>query len=237
MPPAEKNIVVLISARQEWQAVLDRLRPPICRRTPFGEWFEASILSHEVVFVQGGWGKVSAAAATQFAIDFWKPGLIVNLGTCGGIDGQIEKGTIVLAEKTVIYDIYEKMGDAVNAIRAYTTEIDLGWLQGKTPVPVKRGVIVSADRDLDAVDLPGLVAKYATSVGDWESGAIAYTTSRNGVDCLILRGVSDVVGEEGSHAYGNLDHFIEEATLIMRRLLASLPGWLDIWVNAKQKSP
>ncbi len=232
MPPSEKKIVIIISARQEWRAVRDVLKPPACGRSPYGEWFEVDMHGQLVVFVQGGWGKVNAAASAQYAMDTWQPALLVNLGTCGGLAGKIEKGTIVLAEKTIIYDIYEKMGDAEAAIRIYTSEIDLAWLRGSEPSPVKRGVIVSADRDLDGLELVDLAVKYNALAGDWESGAIAYVARRNGVACLILRGVSDLVGEKGSPAYGNLDLFTKEATLIMQQLLAVLPVWLEAWVKS-----
>lgn len=227
--------MVIISARQEWQAVIDRLRPTTLCRTPFGEWFEAHMRGHRPVFLQGGWGKVNAAASAQFAIDTWKPDLLVNLGTCGGFAGKIEKGAIILAERTVIYDIYEKMSDPENAIRYYSTDIDLDWMQGREALPVQRGVLVSGDRDLHPAELPELFEKYGAAAGDWESGAIAYTARRNGVPCLILRAVSDLVGEQGSPAYGNIDHFIQEAGEIMKRLLDSLPDWLDIWAGSSSK--
>ena len=36
---------------------------------------------------------------------------------------------------------------------------------------------------------------------DWESGAIAWVAARNQTRCLILRGVTDLVGEAGDEAY------------------------------------
>ncbi|RPI83169.1 MAG: hypothetical protein EHM41_16570 [Chloroflexi bacterium] len=45
-------------------------------------------------------GKISAAASTQYIIDRWNPDLLINLGTCGGFEGCIERGAVVLVEKT-----------------------------------------------------------------------------------------------------------------------------------------
>jgi hypothetical protein len=47
------------------------------------------------------------------------------------------------------------------------------------------------------------------------------------VPVLILRGVSDVVGPEGSETYGNLPAFEEGARLVMKKLIDDLPSWLD----------
>ena len=47
----------------------------------------------------------------QYVIDKYSPDLIVNLGTCGGFEGVVEQGEIILVDKTYVYDIVELMGD------------------------------------------------------------------------------------------------------------------------------
>jgi len=154
--------------------------------------------------------------------------LLINLGTCGGFAGEIEKFTIILAEKTLVYDIIEQMGDQEAHIAYYTTEIDLSWLGEPYPQEVIRTQLISADRDLIVDEIPVLKDQYAAIAGDWESGAIAWVASRNGVRCMILRGVTDLVGGNGGEAYdGNIDVFVEGARKVMGDLLKSLPGWLN----------
>lgn len=180
----------------------------------------------EVIFFHGGWGKIAAAASTQYVIDRWRPELLINLGTCGGFAGAIERGTMVLAERTLVYDIIEQMGDADAAIAHYSTTLDLAWL-GDPPQPVQRALLVSADRDLVVAELPSLRARFGAIAGDWESGAIAYVAARNHVRCLILRGVTDLVGESGGEAYdGTMALFRERTREVMTRLLVALPGWM-----------
>jgi len=193
--------------------------------SPYGEWFYAN---PRLIFFHGGWGKIAAAGSTQYAIDRWSPGLLVNLGTCGGFEGAIERDEIVLVERTVVYDIYEQMGDPTEHIAHYTTPIDLSWLSGEPPLPVRRTGLVSGDRDLVESELPYLHAQYGALAGDWESGAIAWVAVRNQVRLLILRGVTDLVGARGGEAYGNLALFAENAARVMGRLIDSLPGWLAL---------
>lgn len=183
-------------------------------------------MRNPVVFIHGGWGKISAAASTQYAIDNWRPSLLVNLGTCGGFEGAIERGTILLVEKTVVYDIIEQMGDSEAHIRHYTTNLVLDWLSEPFPLPVFRSLLVSGDRDLLPQDIPLLRSKYGAVAGDWESGAIAFAAWRNGVRTLILRGVTDLVGSSGSLAYHNLGYFEVQAYEILKILVRSLPSWL-----------
>ena len=221
------NVVVIVSANSEWEAVKSVLPDVKLERTLFGECFDTKLDRWPVTFFQGGWGKVSAAASSQYVIDQLHPDLLVNLGTCGGFDGRIEEGIVILVEKTIIYDIIEQMTDADEAIQRYTTEIDLSWLPRLTPSPVLRGHLVSADRDILPQDIPTLIQKYDAVAADWESGAIAWVAKRSNQRLLILRAVSDLVGAHGDEVYGEYEEFKARAREIMRRLIELLPKWLE----------
>ncbi len=221
----EAQIIVLISADAEWRAVRELFAEAVCDHSPYGEFFQATLGSESYLFFQGGWGKIAAAASTQYALDRWQPKALINLGTCGGFLGETERGEIILAEKTIVYDIIEQMGDLAAHIAHYTTELDLSWLGEPYPLNVRRALLVSGDRDLLAEEVSKLKAHYRAVAGDWESGAIAWVARRNRTPLLILRGVTDLVSEAGGEAYGNPTIFEEACTLIMARLVASLPGW------------
>lgn len=224
-PMNEIRIIVLISANIEWRAVRKLFPECDCEQSPYGEFFDVTLGGREYRFFHGGWGKIAAAGSTQYVIDRWQPELLINLGTCGGFEGEIERGAIVLVEKTIVYDIIEQMGDFDEHIAHYTTELALDFLQEPYPLEVRRGLLVSGDRDLVAEELPELKRRYLAAAGDWESGAIAWVAERNRTRLLILRGVTDLVGSGGGEAYGNIVLF-EAATLgIMKRLVEALHGW------------
>jgi len=92
---------------------------------------------------------------------------------------------------------------------------------------VRPCLIVSADRDIVPAEIPALRQRYNAVVADWESAAIAWVAARSGVRCLILRGVTDLVGEQGGEAYDGINFFQQSARQVMTRLLDSLPDWLD----------
>jgi adenosylhomocysteine nucleosidase len=211
---------VIVSANAEWRA-LERVVHPTARgTTPWGETLEAD----GILYVHGGWGKVAAAASAQYAIDRWHPRVLVNLGTCGGFAGVTKQFDVVLVERTVIYDIVERMGDPKEAIDDYATTIDLAWL---TPAPgAVRGTIVSGDQDLDPARLGELRDAYHAVAADWESGAIAHVAAKNHTHVLILRGVSDVVTAAGDATYGNEVAFDVASQRVMSDLVRALPAWL-----------
>jgi len=227
----EFRIVVIISANTEWRVVCTIFSDVELHTSPFGQWFVVDLnvgeRNEQILFFHGGWGKIAAAASTQYVIDQWSPELLINLGTCGGFEGEIEKGTIILVERTIVYDIINQMGDCKAAIDRYTTNIDLSWLGENYPQDVRRGLLVSADRDLLVEDISRLKTQFGAVAGDWESGAIAWVAARNNTKCLILRGVTDLVGSSGGEAYeGNIHIFVEGATEVLKRLVDSLPAWI-----------
>lgn len=226
------KIVVLISARHEWLEIRDYFRPEQTGQTPYGEWFEQSLPSevnhHPIVYCQGGWGKTNAAGSTQYAIDRWQPDVIINLGTCGGFQGDVNLKEIILVEKSIIYDLVEQMIDPDIALAAYTTHLDLSFLTEPYPQIVRRTLLVSGDRDLVAGEIPGLKSKFGAVAGDWETGSIAYIANLNKVNCLILRGVSDLVSpENGGEAYDHIEVFAERTHEIMVEFLNHLSEWIE----------
>ena len=216
--------VAIISANAEWK-IVKKLFPaarPVPQ--PYGEYFR---YDRDTLILQGGWGKISAAASTQYVIDRWNPENIINLGTCGGIAGRIDRYQVLAVNKTIVYDIVEQMGDADEAVRFYSTDLDLGWAGDPLPGGAIAGTLLSADRDLIARDIPALVSKYGATAVDWESGAIAWTAKRNGKRVLILRGVSDMVSpEHGGEAYGGTGEFEHGTGHVMKSLFDALPKWL-----------
>jgi adenosylhomocysteine nucleosidase len=253
------KIVVIISANAEWCVVRELFPNLSIQHSPYGEYadltrFDPSVCSGQcsaqrelgtlrlrsarawnLTLFHGGWGKISAAATTQYAIDHFQPDLLVNLGTCGGFAGRIETGTIILAERTLVYDIIEQMDDGVEAIEHYSTDIDLSWLADgerqtvdHRPSSVVRGLLVSADRDIVVGDIPMLIEKYDAVAADWESGAIAWVAKKNSTRLLILRGVTDLVGGDGGEAYGNIELFHKRTKEVMKTLITQLPDWLNL---------
>lgn len=229
--PRSVNYVVLVSADVEWQAAVRKFNPLQLYSSPYGEWFDREYLinkKYEIVrFFQGGWGKIRAAGSTQYVIDHYHPRCIINVGTCGGMAGRIEKGTTILVTETIVYDIIELMGDFDAHINNYKTQLDLTFLKEPYPMKVLLTKILSADRDILKEDIPWLVEKFQAVAADWESGAIAFVASRNKIPLIILRGVTDLVGEWGGEAYGDVGLFRQNAQRVMEELLEKLPDWLE----------
>ncbi len=219
--------IILVSADAEWASVKEYYSGAIHQHDTFGEFFLTEIKGQTVVFQQGGWGKIGAAASAAYAIQRWESELVLNLGTCGGFAGKIDRGVILMPDKTLSYDIIEQMSDPQEAIEHYTTHLDHDWLKPPFPFEVQGGVMVSADRDIVPTDISSLIKAYNARAADWESASIAWVTVKKFKKrCLILRGVSDLVSETGGEAYEGIEFFAQASRKIMVKLCESLPVWL-----------
>ena len=219
------KIVVLVSAIAEWEGVKPLLPDVKIHKSPFGESINLTLDTWNLTLYHSGWGKISSAAMMQYVLDHDAPELIVNLGTCGGFDGVVERGDVILVEKTFVYDIVELMGD-LDISTYYASSLDLRWIAEPYPYPVRRGTIASADSDLPPEKIP-LLKAHGAIAADWESAPLAWVARKNNTRLLILRAVSDLVREEGGEEYDNIEFFNQRAREIMRQLFAQLPGWLD----------
>ncbi len=225
------NVVVLISAIAEWEGVKPLFPNCEIKQSPFGHSMDVKLdipASHtggHLTLFHSGWGKIASAAMIQYVIDHYSPDLIVNLGTCGGFEGVVNQGDVILVEKTFVYDIVELMGN-LDISTYYASSVDLAWLPEPYPHPVRRGIMASADSDLPPSKIPFLRSKGAIAA-DWESAAFAWVARKNNARLLILRAVSDMVSEEGGEAYDNIEIFNQRAKDIMKQLFAQLPDWLN----------
>ncbi|NUQ84661.1 MAG: 5'-methylthioadenosine/S-adenosylhomocysteine nucleosidase [Anaerolineales bacterium] len=218
------KIAILVSAIAEWEGVKLLFPGAKINRTPFGESAQVKLDAWNLTLFHTGWGKIASAASIQYVIDRHAPDLIVNLGTCGGFEGVVDQGDLILAERTFVYDIVELMGD-LDIETYYASSLDLNWLAEPYPHSARRGLIASADSDLPPEKILLLKSKGALAA-DWESAALAWVANKNHARLLILRMVSDLVSERGGEAYGDIELFNERAKEIMRKLFEQLPDWL-----------
>lgn len=168
------DTVIIISANAEWKALGTIAKPEngVYSSSPYGQWFFHTIKAKRVIFFHGGWGKIDAAGSAQYVIDKFNPRLIINIGTAGGFPGRINKGDVLLVNRTITYDIYERMGDSKEAIDYYTT--DLNYPKIDMDKGIRISPIVSADQDLSPKNIEALNKRYGALAGDWESSAIAF---------------------------------------------------------------
>ena len=206
---------------------MDLMRPEAVKATPFGGIFPTQLGQHSLFFAHSGWGKTATAAVCQHLIDCYHPRLMINLGTCGGLEGYAQIGETLLAEETAMYDIVESMSDYAAALERYRVRADLSWLPAALPSGVRKARIVSADQDIQTQNFELIADYFQAPAADWESAAFAWTAAKNHTPWLILRGVSDLVSKDKAEAYQNVELWRQRTAEIMAKLAGLLPWFLD----------
>ena len=164
-----------------------------------------NIESKECVLVECGVGKVNAARTAQIMIDKYSVDYVINVGSAGGVNKELNILDIVIGDKLVQYDFdisgagnYEK-GEICGTGKFFNSNERL--------VNLSKEIIENMDgRDFNIVvgsigsaDLfctdPNIGAKTSEDFGvecvEMEGAAIAQVCMLDNVPFLVIRGVSD----------------------------------------------
>lgn len=180
------------------------------------------IKNHSIILGLTTPGKVSAAALTQFLIDRYNPNLVINLGISGGISSDLKVGDVLFSNKFVQYDYvigFKEKG--LNWNPAYDNEI----LETTVPSITKElctNVFGTADYFISKESEKSYLRMLEVQACDMESGAVAQIAHFNSIDCISIRGISDL--GEGTpkdfkkHMKLAINNSIEELNKVLRIL-------------------
>ena len=170
-----------------------------------------------VAVCSAGIGKVNASAATAALIERYQPRLVINVGCAGAYAGSSLKiGDIAVANVEILADEgveisggwlgLDKMGlpSLVTAHGDYYNEIPLSYtvvekviaLADRLEIRLMRGRFATVSTCSGSSDRGGILeSRYNVVTESMEGAAVALVCLRYGVDCLEIRGISNMVGE------------------------------------------
>ncbi len=205
------RLIGVIGAMQvEVQPLILEMRS-VTKRTVSGRVFHRGRLcGRDVVVVRGGVGKVNAAMSAEAMILEYRPELIVNVGVAGALTGALEIGDIAVARDLVQYDVDSTaLGDPPGFVSTVErVEFPcapwavegivraLACLDGMKARVVR---IASGDRfNDDAQTAKMIVDTFHADACEMEACPIAQVCFVNGIDCAVIRAISDSTA--GSHS-------------------------------------
>ena len=188
-----------------------------------GSTFYSGVLSgHDVILLQCGIGKVAAALGTTLLLERFKPDCIINTGSAGGFDPELNVGDVVIASEVRYHDAdvtafgYE-MGQLPGLPAAFKADDHLIALVSQTLAEhteqqSKVGLICTGDifmADPARVELcrsqfPAMIAC------EMEAAAIAHVCFKFDMPFVVIRALSDIAGKESSLSF---DSFLEQAAV------------------------
>ena len=170
------------------------------------QFFTGKIEEAECVLVECGEGKVNAARTTQIMIDNFKIDKLVNVGSAGAVNEELNVKDVVIADKLVQYDFdisglgYEKgeicnIGKYIYCDKMLVEECKeaiekIEKQDDKYKVII--GTIATADSFCDKPEIAKMVRKeFNAECVEMEGAAVAQVCFLDKIPFLVIRGISD----------------------------------------------
>ncbi|QMS85619.1 5'-methylthioadenosine/adenosylhomocysteine nucleosidase [Candidatus Xianfuyuplasma coldseepsis] len=173
-----------------------------------GRIFYSGIIHEQgVVLVQAGIGKVNAAITTTLLLDHYHVDAVINVGVAGGQHG-VQHGDIILSSSVLYHDVdVTNFGKYVHGqVPGHEPEffaepsLTVGFekVLKELHFEYKIGRIASGDQFVYSTDKVQEINKLYDNVFaiEMEACAIAHTASIFQVPFIIVRSISDVLGDD-----------------------------------------
>lgn len=180
------------------------------------------VRSDKAVLVESGIGKVNAAVVTTRLIVDHRPEVILFTGVAGGLDPDLGVGDVVIGERSIQHDAgvrfdgrldphqpghlpffnpvpelgYYPSHHLLSTARGVVESLSFGKVQGRTPRAVV-GAILTGDQFISSpIERERLHRDFGAQAVEMEGAAVAQVAAGMGVDCLVVRALSDMAGED-----------------------------------------
>lgn len=170
-------------------------------------FYKGNIEDKQVVLAQSGIGKVNASITATLLINEFKPDLIINTGSAGSVDSELNIGDIIISNKVYYHDVnatafgyklgqvpsmpefYETDNELIDLAKSSIEQLDLNGIVGE---------VATGDSFIGSIDQRKVIkSNFPTaSVVEMEAGAIAQTCYQYNVPIIVTRAVSDLADKE-----------------------------------------
>ncbi|EKT54208.1 5'-methylthioadenosine/S-adenosylhomocysteine nucleosidase [Providencia sneebia] len=198
------------------------------------EIYTGKINGVDVALLKSGIGKVAAAVGTTLLLELFKPDVVINTGSAGGLDPRLNVGDIVVSTEVRYHDVdvtafgYEP-GQMAQCPPAFIADPNLISLAEKCikqlDMNAVRGLICSGDAFINGAEPLARIKKMFPHVAavEMEATAIGQVCQQFQTPFVVVRAISDVADKE-SHT--SFDEFLpvaaRQSSIMISAILAEL---------------
>ncbi|PJE53295.1 5'-methylthioadenosine/S-adenosylhomocysteine nucleosidase [Marinomonas sp. BSi20584] len=227
------SVIGLIGAMDEEVAVIKAWMTDVREQTIAGcDFFVGRFEGKDVVLLKSGIGKVNAAVSTTLLLSQFKPEYVINIGSAGGFDPELQVGDVVISDQVVHHDVDVTafgyvMGQVPNMPATYAADETLvaeakAALQKVTQVQAKVGLIGTGDSFMnDPIRVEVVRATFPELVAvEMEAAAVAQVCFKFGTPFVVVRSLSDIAGKESPQSFEEyLKVAAENSSLMIQQML------------------
>jgi len=196
-------------------------------------FYIGTLAGKNVVLVQSGIGKVASAVATTLMICQFKPDCIINTGSAGGFDPELNVGDVVISTEVRHHDVdvtafgYE-IGQVPQMPAAFVAHPALIAATEQSIAALgfcktKKGLIATGDSfmcdpariALTRQQFPAMLAV------EMEGAAIAQSCHMLNTPFVVIRSLSDIAGKESPESF---DAYLSVASKNSSAMVVELLG-------------
>lgn len=210
-----KRVIGIIGAMElEVETLIEKLSEKTETKYAMRTFYTGKLENADVVLARCGVGKVNAAITVQMMVDKFGITDIINTGVAGSLNEKIDIGDIVLATGALYHDMEAtafgyKIGQVPQMdVFEFPTSNELVELADASckkvnpDVKVFRGRIASGDQFIAGKEIKANIKKnFDPMCVEMEGAAMAHAAYVNGINCLVIRAISDKADDSAEMDY------------------------------------
>lgn len=214
------RIGVIGAMEEEVELLRNQLANTSVREIANSEFTTGTYKGQELILLKSGIGKVNAAMTTTILMQEFKPDLVLNIGSAGGFDEELEVGAVVISDEVRHHDVdatvfgYE-LGQVPQMPAAYIANKELIELAVQAVDEIGEhqhavGLIATGDSFMSNPERVALVKQQFPEMkaAEMEAAAVAQVCFQYDTAFVVIRALSDIAGKESSVSF---DEFLPVA--------------------------
>lgn len=195
------------------------------------QYIEGQLFEKDVVLLRSGIGKVNAAMSTTILLQTFKPDYLINTGSAGGLNPELEVGDVVISNEVRHHDVdatifgyeYGQVPQMPASFKANEKLMDIAEQSAKEigNHAVVTGLITTGDSFINQPEKAAFIkSKFGNlQAVEMEAAAIAQVAHQYNIPFVIIRSLSDIAGKE-SHL--SFDQYLEKAAVHSANLVIGI---------------
>ena len=195
-----KYIGIITAIDEEYDAIKDVMENKEKIKIYNLTIYKGQINNKDCLLTKCGVGKVNSARTTQILTDKFDLSYVINVGSAGGLNDNLNIGDIVVGTQLVQHDFdttsfgYEK-GEIPNTGRFFKSDKKLIEKCKNIRIDninIIEGIIASGDIFLNEVYMKEKInKKFKADCGEMEGAAISQVCYLNNIPFIVVRSISD----------------------------------------------
>lgn len=193
--------------------------------------YTGTIGENWVCLVQCGIGKVASAAATALLIQKFAPDAVINTGSAGGFDPELNIGDVVIATELLHHDVNVThfgyvLGQVPQMPAYYQSDPKLvhvaqDAISDLPEIKVKTGLVCSGDSFIGSDEAANLIQANFPKMAavEMEGAAIAQVCHLMNTPFVVIRSLSDIAGKTSTVSF---ESYLETAAKNSAQLVLNI---------------